>query len=74
MRQSVPARVVAFLHFAVAILTIAFLASSSFAATPTLQVGETVATTGTTNVRAAAAGTLAGTQPRYGIGEINSVI
>ena len=69
MRQSVRARVVAFLYLAVAILTIAF-SPSSFAATPTFQVGEEVATTGTTNVRATADGTLVGTQPRYATGDI----
>jgi hypothetical protein len=70
MRESVRARVVTFLYFALAILTIMFSPSSSFAATPTFQVGEEVATTGTTNVRATADGSLVGTQPRYATGDI----
>jgi Type I restriction enzyme R protein N terminus (HSDR_N) len=70
MKQPAPGRFVAFLAIALAILTVAFSADSTFAATPIIPIGQQVFTTGTTNVRATADGTLVGTQPRFAVGSI----
>ncbi len=70
MKRPVPAPVVASLSLALAILAFAFSASSTLAATLPLQIGQQTATTGTTNVRATADGTLLGTQPRFAVGRI----
>jgi hypothetical protein len=68
--RSIPARVVACLSVAVAVLAFALSASSTSAATIPLVVGQQAFTTGQTNVRATADGTLVGTQPRYAIGTV----
>jgi hypothetical protein len=68
MKPAIPARVVASLCLALAVLSFALSASSSVAATIPLQVGQLVFTTNQTNVRATADSTLVGTQPRYAVG------
>lgn len=70
---SILARVVVCLYLAVAVLAVALSAVSTSAATlPALPIGQQVFTTGQTNVRATADGTLVGTQPRFAIGSIES--
>jgi hypothetical protein len=71
MKRSIPARVVVFLSLATALLlTLALSAPYTFAITPTFPIGQHVATTGTTNVRATADGTLLGTQSKGAAGTI----
>jgi len=70
MKRPVPARVSVSVFFAALLSALAFLPSSTSAATPTFTVGQKIATTGTTNVRATADGTLIGTQPAAAIGSI----
>jgi hypothetical protein len=70
--RSVPVRVVVYLCLTVAVLAVAFSASSTSAATIPLRVPQAVFTTNPTNVRATADGTLVGTQPRYALGTITA--
>ena len=70
MKRPVPAPVVASLSLGLAILAFAFSASSTLATTLPLQIGQQTATTGATNVRATADGTLVGTQARYSVGSV----
>jgi hypothetical protein len=72
MKRPVPARVVVSVFFAVSTLlsVLALSPASTSAITPTFTVGQQVATTGTTNVRATADGTLVGTQPKDTTGSI----
>jgi hypothetical protein len=72
MKRCIPARAVVFVCLALAILAFAFSASSTLAATPPLVVGQETFTTGATNVRATADGTLVGTQPRYSVGVVTA--
>jgi hypothetical protein len=72
MKQPAPGRFVAFLGIALTILTVAFSSDSTFAATPIIPIGQDVFTTGVTNVRATADGTLVGTQPRYSVGTVTT--
>jgi hypothetical protein len=72
MKRPVPARVVVSLLFASVALffTLVVAPTSTPAATPALSVGESVATTGVTNVRATADGTKLGTQLKGATGSI----
>jgi hypothetical protein len=70
MKRPVPARVVVSVFFAAIICVLALSPVSTSAAIPTFSIGQSVATTDVTNVRAAADGTLLGRQPKGAIGTI----
>jgi len=74
MKRPVPARVIVSVLFAATALLslLAISPTSTSALTPTFTVGQQVATTGTTNVRAAADGTLVGTQPKNATGSVTA--
>ena len=70
MKRPVPARVFVSVFFAALLSVLAFLPSSTSAATPTFSIGQLVGTVGVTNVRAAADGAKLGTQPQGATGTI----
>ena len=75
MMRSIPARLVVSIFSAVAVVIISLLAASSALAItppPTFTIGEQVATSAASNIRATADGKLLGTQPRFAVGSITA--